>query len=119
MKNLFFLLFFVLAVYGLNAQPQTDSTKVVNTLQELFTVCNSAGPEGEGVGNIVFERVAPHIVYRGKDISQKWKVACDYNKAEDRKHVDLTGKRIKKWLDEIDSYIKFCRRFEVVDNDNN
>ena len=95
----------MLAIFqSAQAQKTSDSIAVYAVLEEVFTVCNSASSEGENSDIINFERLAKYILYSGNDAARKNKVPCDYNKTEDRKIVDETGKKIKTWLDSIENY---------------
>ena len=86
------------------AQQNADSTAVMAILEEVFTVCNSASPEGESSTIIIFERLSQYILYTGNDPVRKNKEACNYDKSDDRKLVDETGLKINKWLDKIENY---------------
>jgi hypothetical protein len=86
------------------AQANADSLAAETTLEELFTVCNSVSPEGEDTSVVIFERLAPYILFNGNDVTRKNKMACDYNKVDDRKLVDKTGLVIKNWLDVISEF---------------
>jgi len=104
MKSLIFTILIIFSVGSMNAQQLSDSTEVYAILEEVFTVCNSVSPEGENSDIIIFERLSKYILYNGSDISRKDKTACDYNKAEDHKIVDEIGRKIKLWLDNIETY---------------
>lgn len=104
MIRIFLVFISIFVINNLHAQEQPDSLKAATTLEELFTACNSSSPQGNSEEIIVFDRVAPYIVYNGSDELRNWKIACDYNKLDDRKIVDSFGKQIKNWLDEYESY---------------
>ncbi len=104
MKSLIFTILIFTSIVSAKAQKQSDSTEVYAILEEVFTVCNSVSPEGENSDIIIFERLSKYVLYNGSDLARKNKTACDYNKAEDRKIVDETGKMIKLWLDNIENY---------------
>jgi len=106
MKSLIFTILITGCVFMAKAQQPSDSLEVEAILEEIFTVCNSVSPEGENSGMVIFERLSKYILYSGSEISRRDKTACDYNKAEDHKIVDETGKKIKSWLDNIQSYKK-------------
>jgi len=96
-------------VFIASAQTNSDSLVVETTMEELFTICNSVVPEGEIPDEIIFERLAPYILYNGNDAKRKNKTACDYNKVEDRKLVDKIGLSLAKWLENISDFkvVKF------------
>jgi hypothetical protein len=104
MKKIVITILAFLSFYVVNSQTNKDSLEVTNTLEEIITVCNSALPEGENQTEIIFERLAPYIVYTGTDAAKNNKVACDYNKSIERKIVDKWGLDLKKWLDLISEY---------------
>lgn len=103
MRSLLIALFTIL-ITPMFAQEQTDSLKASTTLEELFTACNSSSHQGDTEDIIVFDRLASYIVFNGEDDDKKWKIACDYNKLDDRKIVDAFGKIVKAWLDDYSSY---------------
>lgn len=103
MRVFIFTIFIVLSQFAGVAQNQ-DSLAVENTLEELFTVCNSMVGEGENTYQIIFERLAPYILYTGNDAARNSKDACDYNKTEDRKLVDNMGNKLVNWLEQISVY---------------
>jgi hypothetical protein len=104
MKKLLFTIFAFAPVYFLSAQVNADSLDTETTLEELFTVCNSSLPESNNQGEIIFERLAPYILYVGTDATKNNKSGCDYNKVEDRKLVDKMGYSLKSWLDKISDF---------------
>lgn len=104
MIRIFLILLSIIFINNIYGQEQSDSLKAATTLEELFTACNSSSPVGNSEEIIVFDRVAPYIVYNGPDELKNWKIACDYNKLDDRRIVDAFGKQIKNWLDEYESY---------------
>lgn len=103
MRNLF-VIFLLFTILDIKAQSTSDSTQLVTTLEELFTVCNSSEPEIKGSTQIMFDRLAPYLLYCCADEARKGKEAFDYNIADDRRQVDMMGAKIKKWLDDFDSY---------------
>ena len=113
MKSLIFTILSLIIFGSAHAQKQTDSLAVYAVLEEVFTVCNSSSADGEG-SIINFERLSKYILYTGNDAALKGKVACNYNKPEDRKIVDDAGKQIKTWLDNIENYklIKYSDKKE-------
>jgi hypothetical protein len=104
MKKFLFALLAILPYFNAMTQSKADSLAVETTMEELFTVCNSVVPEGEDPNVIIFERLAPYILYSGKDAARNKKSACDYNKVEDRKLVDKIGLDLKNWLDKISEF---------------
>jgi hypothetical protein len=104
MKSFLIAIILIMPFISASAQRNADSLEVENTLEELFTVCNSVLPEGENVADLIFERVAPYILYFGNDASRNYKSVCDYNKTEDRKLVDKIGLELKNWLDQISDF---------------
>jgi|GEM_PF-4054658 hypothetical protein len=104
MKILILSFLTIISVKFTQAQQNSDSTAVMAILEEIFTVCNSASPEGESSTIIIFERLSQYILYTGNDPVRKNKESCNYDKTEDRKQVDETGLKIKKWLDRIEKY---------------
>jgi hypothetical protein len=104
MKRFLFSILAFAPIFFCSAQVNADSLAAETTLSELFTVCNSVVPEGEDAHTIIFERLAPYVLYTGKDAVRDSKAACDYNKVEDRQLVDKTGHALKNWLDVISEY---------------
>jgi hypothetical protein len=104
MKSSIFIVLTFLVFFTARSQQQTDSMAVYAVLEEIFTVCNSASPEGENSDIVIFDRLAQYILYNGSDLTRKNKVACDYNKSEDRKIVNDAGIKIKSWLEKIETY---------------
>lgn len=104
MKLLILSFLTFIAVNFTKAQQDSDSTAVTAILEEIFTVCNSASPEGESSTIIIFERLSQYILYTGNDPVRKNKESCNYDKSDDRKLVDDAGIKIKKWLDKIENY---------------
>jgi hypothetical protein len=104
MKKLVIAILTFLSFHVAYSQTNKDSLEVTNTLEEIITVCNSALPEGENQTEIIFERLAPYILYKGTDAARNSKVACDYNKSLERNIVNKWGLEIKKWLDLISEY---------------
>jgi hypothetical protein len=107
MKILILSFLTLFSVNFTQAQQNSDSTAVMAILEEIFTVCNSASPEGESSTIIIFERLSQYILYTGNDPVRKNKESCNYDKSDDRKLVDETGLKIKKWLDKIENYSIF------------
>ena len=78
MNKFVFMLVFSLIAVSITSQEQTDSMKVANTLEEIFTVCNSSEPEtGSADEAIIFERLAPYIVSMSDNESRNKKKAAD------------------------------------------
>jgi len=103
MRNLLVIVLIFTAL-NIKAQTENDSVQLVTTLEELFTVCNSSEAGVGGNSEIIFDRLAPYLLYCCADEARKGKEAFDYNIADDRRQVDMLGAKIKKWLDDYDSY---------------
>jgi len=105
MKKALFISFLIIISIQISAQELSDSAKVATTLEEMFTACNSSEPEeGSGTEQIIFDRLAPYIISMSKDDRKRKKMAADYNIPYERRNIDVTGKIIKKWLDEFNYY---------------
>lgn len=104
MRIYFLIPFFIFIAQDVFAQFESDSIQLVTTLEEMFTVCNSSSPEMESSDIIIFDRLAPYLLYCCEDKTRKGKEAFDYNKVADRRQVDQMGNTIKDWLDSFDSY---------------
>ena len=96
----------VLLSTGLQAQKTAaDSLQLVSVLKELVTLCRNvdfSDPKTTQLGT--FYKVAPMIVYRGEDMSRKWKDIADYNKAEDKKGVDEICYKINSTINQDTAY---------------
>ena len=100
MKNLISLLVFLL-IYKLIIGQSSDSLAVETTLEEIITIGNSIVTENESSSGVLFDRLAPYILYSGNDAIRKHKDACDYNITSDRNQVDIIGKKLVAWLETI------------------
>ena len=116
MRKITFTIFILFSFFRISAQNSADSLAVETTLEELITVCNSVMPEGENGGEIIFERLAPYVLYTGADAARKNKSGCDYNKVEDRKLVNGTGNTVKNWLEQISDFK--VTKYQLVKKDN-
>jgi hypothetical protein len=116
MMKYILLSFCFLSIGLVTAQQNKDSLSVINTMEEIFTVCNSSMPESADPKDIIFERLAPYILYTGQDAKRKNKTSCDYNIAEDRSIVNKFGHEIKNWLEHISNYK--LQKLEKVQADN-
>jgi len=67
----------------------TDSAKVVNTLQQLLTICKTVDFTDPKVSSIgMFYKAAPYIIYRGDDKNRAWKDFANYADSLEKTGVD-------------------------------
>jgi hypothetical protein len=107
MKNFIVVLFLLSLSKPSNAQSRNeDSIKVVNTL--LYILQNSAHVNFSDTNVLklgTFYKVAPYIVYRGKDLKRKWKDNCNYALEEDKLGVDEICFKLNRTINKVDTFI--------------
>lgn len=104
MKGLFFVLLIV-SNTAFSQQRVKDSTEVANTFNTILKECknvNFADPDIAKYGT--FYKVAPYIIYQGKDEKRKWKDYCNYSVEEEKNGVDEICFRINRTINKADSY---------------
>ena len=97
MKNLSIILVLVIVFTFISSTVfgQTDDRKIIKErLLELFDLSLESN----------YSEAASYCVYRGSDLSRKWKDVCNYKDEEDIKEVKGICNRIKKYLDESTEY---------------
>lgn len=82
-----------------SAKSQSDSLRVVNTLQELLLICK----------NKTFPKAANYIIYRGSDKKRNWKDYAKYKNVEEKQNVDGVCERINSTVNQDPNYkiVKF------------
>lgn len=107
MKKILAFLFLFCLVNQSNAQnKKEDSIKVVNTL--LYILQNTAYVNFSD-SNVhkfgTFYKVAPYIVYQGKNLNRKWKDSCNYLLDEDKLGVDEICFKLNRTINKADTFI--------------
>lgn len=100
------LLLFCLANKSNAQNKKEDSIKVVNTLIFILqhtAYVNFSDTNVQKFGT--FYKVAPYMVYQGKNLKRKWKDSCNYLLEEDKLGVDEICFKLNRTINKADTFI--------------